>query len=127
MTINGNDLIVSIDGAALAASRSCTLDISASTNEVAGPEQGEWDEFITDTKSWSVTTSHLVKSELATDTTLADMAKRVGQTFTLAFSVRGFDSDKLSGKAICTKFKVTATRGNLLNGSFTWKGTGALS
>lgn len=126
MKIVGNDLIVYADGKPLSASKSCTLEISVSTNEVAGPEQGEYKEYIPDLKSWTVTTSHLVESNLASDTKMKDMIKRVGNMYTLTFSVRGRASDKVSGKAICTKFKVTATRGNLLSGSFTWQGSGEL-
>lgn len=126
MKIKGNDLIVSADGQALSASKSCTLEVSVSVDEVAGPEQGEYKEYIPDIKAWTVTTSHLVESALASDTKIKDMVNRVGKTYTLTFSVRGRSADKVSGKAICTKFKVTATRGNLLSGSFTWQGTGKL-
>ncbi|MCH5307628.1 MAG: hypothetical protein J1E37_06055 [Prevotella sp.] len=57
---------------------------------------------------------------------LRDAVKRVGQVFDLQMSVDGLPCDTLSGKAVCKSFKVTATKGNLMQGSFQWEGTGPL-
>lgn len=62
-----------------------------------------------------------------TTTPLRDAVARIGQTYTLQMSVDGFADDVLTGIAICKQFKVTGSLGNLAQGSFSWKGSGALS
>lgn len=120
----GNDLIVLIDGHPLAASKSCSIDVSAETKEVALAGAGTFKSYIAGRKSWTVTTSHLVGD----GTRMADLLARVGQVFGITWRMRDDTegSDRMGGKAICTQCKITATRGNLIQGSFTWKGTGAI-
>ena len=60
-------------------------------------------------------------------TPLRDAVARIGQTYTLQMSVDGLADDVLTGTAICKQFKVTGNLGNLAQGSFSWKGSGALS
>lgn len=62
-----------------------------------------------------------------TTTPLRDAVARIGQTYTLQMSVEGLADDVLTGTAICKQFKVTGSVGNLAQGSFSWKGSGALS
>lgn len=52
---------------------------------------------------------------------------RVGSTVTLAMQIDNAGTDYLSGQALCTATTMTATQGNLLQGSITWKGSGPLS
>lgn len=119
----GNDLIISANGKALAASKSCSLDLSADTTEVALAGSGQFKNYIAGRRSWSITTNHLVGDE----TQVKDMFSNVGQVFNLTWQMRGEgSSDSMTGKALCTQCKITATRGNLLQGSFTWKGTGPI-
>ena len=61
-----------------------------------------------------------------TTTPLRDAVARIGQTYTLQMSVDGLADDVLTGTAICKQFKVTGSLGNLAQGSFSWKGSGAL-
>lgn len=61
-----------------------------------------------------------------TNTPLRDAVARIGQTYTLQMSVDGLADDVLTGTAICKQFKVTGSLGNLAQGSFSWKGSGAL-
>ena len=62
-----------------------------------------------------------------TTTPLRDAVARIGQTYTLQMHVDGLADDVLTGTAICKLFKVTGSVGNLAQGSFSWKGSGALS
>lgn len=62
-----------------------------------------------------------------TTTPLRDAVARIGQTYTLQMSVEGLADDVLTGTAICKQYKVTGSVGNLAQGSFSWKGSGALS
>ncbi len=119
----GNDLIIMVDGMALATSKSCSISLQADTIETASPTDGEYTTYIADRKSWSVSTTHLV----CADTTIRSMLDRVGQTVRLTFTMRDDPADSLTGAAICTACKITATRGNLIQGSFSWKGSGPLT
>jgi hypothetical protein len=60
-------------------------------------------------------------------TPLKNCAARVGQLFTISVQVDGLGSDRLSGTALCNTFQVTATKGNLMQGSFKFTGSGPLS
>ena len=61
MILHGKDLIVSIDGNANMASKSCTLSVSAKSIVKTSPTSGDWEEVLAGKKSWSLTTNHLVK------------------------------------------------------------------
>lgn len=113
----GKDLIVMDGDKAIAAAKSCSVTLSAETIETSSPDDGDYTHRITGQKDWGVTTSHLVGDT----TTLKSMLQRVGREYTLVFKVDGSDNDTFSGKAICTQCKITATKGNLMQGSFTWK------
>ena len=63
MILHGKDLIVSIDGNSMLASKSCTLSVSAKTITKTSPTSGEWEEVLSGKKSWSLSTDHLVKNE----------------------------------------------------------------
>ena len=60
MILHGKDLIVSIDGNANMASKSCTLSVSAKSIVKTSPTSGDWEEVLAGKKSWSLTTNHLV-------------------------------------------------------------------
>lgn len=126
MLIHGNDVLIYHDGAAIAGAKSCSIDVKAETIEISSPSQGEWKDYITGRKEWSATTSHLIVTYPVTDTALRKMLLRVGETFAITLKVRGYPDDTLSGTAICTACQVTATRGSLAQGSFSWQGIGAL-
>ncbi len=68
----------------------------------------------------------LINGVPVTTTPLRDAVARIGQTYTLQMSVDGLADDVLTGTAICKQFKVTGSLGNLAQGSFSWKGSGAL-
>lgn len=61
MILHGDNLIVSIDGNANMASKSCTLSVSAKSMVKTSPTSGDWEEVLSGKKSWSLTTNHLVK------------------------------------------------------------------
>ena len=60
MILHGRNLIIKADGVAIAASKSCTVNIDAEIIKVSSPDDGEWEHSITGLKSWDVQTSHLV-------------------------------------------------------------------
>lgn len=193
MLLKGNNLIIMADGVAIAASKSCSIEVDVETIPVSSATDSEWEHSITGRKSWKVTTSHLLMSAAA-------MLMKVGDIVTLQARVEGngqpFDGmvdnpdveqigtsstptaiywdttrkiflaragltpkyymawpgseeysvadgnlftysgdcyvtiggdlvkDVLQGQAICKTANITATVGNLAQGSFSWKGNG---
>ena len=67
MVIHGRDLIVTANGMAIAAAKSCELQVSCDDIEISSPNSGQWREFIADRKEWAVTTNHLVVNNHAYD------------------------------------------------------------
>lgn len=60
------------------------------------------------------------------EATMKNMASKVGSTVTLHLQVDGFSNEKLSGDAIITSFKTRGNIGNLMTGSYSFKGSGPL-
>lgn len=61
-----------------------------------------------------------------TATPLRDSVQRVGQMMTLTVAVEGLSADRLTGTALCTSFQTQGSVGSLLQGSYSWKGSGPL-
>ena len=122
MAANGNTLLVYRGDSVIAGTKSNEIQCGCEMIEVSSPAQGQWRSFIAGRKEWSVNVSYLVA--VASD--VEDNILTVGQTYTLNMYDRtGWRI--LSGEAICTTCRITATRGNLISGSFVFRGTGALS
>lgn len=123
MAINGNNILIYKGGTAIAGVKSNEIQVGCETIEVSSPSTGAWRQYIAGRKEWSVNVGYLV---LATSN-VRDLLN-VGTTYTLAFKERGAaDSAGVSGSAILTTCKITAIRGNLVQGSFQFTGTGALA
>ena len=60
--LKGKDLIIMADGVALAAAKSCDIEVNCDVIPVSSPTSGEWEDSIPGRKSWKVTTNHLVMS-----------------------------------------------------------------
>lgn len=125
-TYLGNDLIIKDGDTAIAAAKSCTIDVKADTVEYSSPTQGRWRNYRAGQRSWTLTTNHLVRAATTAASPLREALARVGNAYTLTFTVRGQTADTFTGRAICTAWRITATRGSLVQGSFTWRGDGAL-
>lgn len=122
--MNGNNIIIRDSaGTLLAATKSNEWQTEAETIEVSSPTQGAWREYIAGRKEWSVTTSFLV-------TAVNDIKKclNIGESYTLNFCENTTNYPvKLTGSAILKTCKITATKGNLLQGSFSFVGNGELA
>ena len=116
----GNDLIVTVDGTAVAASRSCTIDTECATKEVGMKGSGAWRRYVATRKSWEVSTTYLVGDATA----IKSLMGKAGATVDVRWRMRDDEADTMGGKAIVTACKISGTRGNLVQGSFTFKGTG---
>lgn len=80
MIIHGKDIIIKADGEAIAAAKSCELDISADIIKTASPTDGQWQHGIAGRKSWRASCSHLV-------TDILDPAQMVGVDVTLTINI----------------------------------------
>ena len=82
MILHGRNILLLADGVAIAAAKSCDLEISADAIPVASPSDGAWEDAIPGRKSWKASCSHLV-------TGIVDSAAMVGAVVTLRMQVRG--------------------------------------
>lgn len=126
--LNGKDLIMSIiiDGTAIASvkQRSFKLTVDCETIEISSANSSQWKEFITGRKKWSVSCGWLVVS----NSNFKTNALHTGKKCTLHFgNPDGTSEEYMTGTAIITKCDVDASIGTIAKGSFTFKGTGALS
>lgn len=82
MILQGRNIILLAGGKAIAAAKSCDLEISADAIPVASPSDGAWEDAIPGRKSWKASCSHLV-------TGIIDSAAMVSTVVTLRMQVRG--------------------------------------
>lgn len=133
MILQGKNLIVKANGDVIAAAKSCTLNIDCEIIKVSSPTDGQWEHIIAGMKSWSVSTTHLLKMERMIDRPLHGYLDPIGQSFTLQLelndiTIEGFPvSETLIGSAICRSSQITATKSNLMQGSFKFQGNGPLT
>lgn len=119
MHLQGNNLIIYVDGVAVAAAKSCTVTMEVGSIETAG--SGQTKASMPTVKDWSVKTSVLV-------TSLNGHFALNGKVRLSVAVVDGGEitTDRMTGEAIVTNVNVSAAVGNLVQGSFSFKGTGAL-
>ena len=88
--IHGRNLIIKLDGKAIAAAKSCDIQIQTDMIEVSSPTAGNYRKYIAGRTDWSVNTSHLVVSPLA------DL-QMVGNEYDLTFMVRDAEALPFDG------------------------------
>lgn len=126
MATNGKNILIYLDGSViggtqLSAERSNETNVNCEAIETASPSQGSWRNFIPGRKEWSVTVNWLVPA-VANITELM----KVGNVYTLTeCDTNG--NVLMTGSAICQTCIITATLGNLIQGSFSFRGTGPLA
>lgn len=127
MATNGRLITVYQNGTAIAGTRSNDLDHTADLIEKRTPNTGTAKEYTVGQKGWQMTTNYLVP---ANDSSSLQKVLNVGNTYTLLFGATGqTDSTKhgLAGSAILRQVRITATIGNLVQGTFVFQGTGELT
>ena len=123
MIIHGRKFILAEQGGdAFAASNSCSVSLECDTIEVVPTSNNLFHRFIPGRRTWEITSNHLVEQMNGSNGML-----RVGVGVVLQFRNRNNVRDAMYGNAICTEFKIVATRGNLVTGSFRFQGTGPLT
>ena len=114
--------IVKATGLNIYGAKSDDIEVTCGTNEVVSPTQGNWREFIADRKEWQVTTNYLLQSTGSE----IDKVLNVGTKYPIRFIDKA-SYHALVGEAILVSAKISAIKGNLVTGSFQFKGTGALN
>lgn len=129
MAVNGNVIIVKKGGTAIAATKSNEITVDCETIEIASPSLGEWKSFIAGRKEWSITTNFLIQSAADVKNRLYESnSLTVGQTYTLTVCTNTPNgATHLTGTALLKTYKVNATRGNLITGTFVFIGVSSLS
>jgi len=123
MAILGNNIIVYMGGTAIAGTKSDELKVDCETIKIASATNQDWEHIIAGRKSWNLNVSWLVLAN-----TDVRKALQVGSTVTIKFKGRNVtDANGLQGSAIIKTCKITAIRGNLAQGSFTFAGNGPLT
>ena len=122
--MNGNNIIIgTMNGTTftpIAATKSNEMQTDCETIEISSPSVGDWRTYMAGRKSWSVQVSFLV----TTSSNIRQLLS-VGTSYTIVMRDRT-NTSSVTGTAIMTTCKISATRGNLVTGSFVFKGTGAL-
>ena len=122
MAVLGNNIIVLMNGQAIAGTKSDELSVDCETIEIASATDQAWTHYISGRKSWFLTVGWLLLAN-----TDVRKALLVGSSVTIKIKGRGdTDANGLQGSAIISKAKITAIRGNLANGSFAFVGNGPL-
>ena len=121
--MNGNNIIVLMDGVAIAAAKSCTITKRVEAIETANSADGRAKSYIPGLREWSVSVRALV-------TSMPDFFANPGQTVRLSIAVRDnngeYTTDRVTGNAIIESAKITGTVGNLATAEVKFLGTGAL-
>ena len=120
MAVNGKNILIALGSTPIAGTKSNEMSTACDAIETSSPTNGEWRTYIAGRKDWDFTTGWL----LATSSDVAKLLN-VGQSYTVY--IQDDNSTKLlQGSALCTKADVRATVGNLIAGSFAFKGNGPL-
>lgn len=123
MAVLGNNIIVYMNGQVIAGTKSDEIQVESETIEVASETDQDWVHRIAGRKSWSLNVGWLVlanqdvRKVLLTDSVVTIKIKGRGES----------DSNGVTGAAIMKTAKITATRGNLAQGSFAFIGNGPLT
>jgi predicted secreted protein len=123
MAVLGNNIIVFMNGTAIAGTKSDEIQVESDTIEVASETDQEWLHRIAGRKSWSLNVGWLVLAN-------QDVRKvqLTGSVVTIKLKGRGAsDASGVTGSAILNTVKITAIRGNLAQGSFAFVGNGPLT
>lgn len=125
MKLKGNDVLIGqvVNGTVypLLASNSCDIELNCEAKEVSSPSSAVYRSYVAGRKTWTVRIAYLVN----TDGFAVLNLKNIGTTYRIKCYVRNNATiDSFEGDAILTQAKITATRGNLVTGSWVFQGSG---
>ena len=124
--MTGNVIYISKDSSndPIAATKSDEIDTLCEHLEKASATQSQWREYDPGRKEWGLSVNWLVTASTDIEKLLYN-----GGMYTLSVVHRNGTSKTvlLTGTALCTQVKVVSSQGGLVNGSFTFKGSGPLA
>lgn len=127
---NGNNIIVKADGVAIAGCKTTEIEVGGEMIEVSSATEKDWKHYIGGRKSWSFQTGYLVMSGSALSVSggsgLRDLLQ-VDSEYDIVVMNRSVNGDSLSGRALLKQCKISAVRGSLVSGSFSFVGDGPLT
>ena len=129
MARNGNTILVYLGNTLVGGMKSNDIETDIEMVEVSSPATGTWRTYRTGRKEWKVTVNYLVlnNSSLGNNAAALKDLLCIGNSYTLKFMPRGGDSSTgVAGTAILKTCRVSAAKGNLVTGQFTFIGSGAL-
>lgn len=119
--IKGQDLLISLNDTVIAACKSCDIEADCDLLEVSSPSSSDYRTYRPGRKSWRVQVNHLIPTSGLGVLTV----KNIGTSYTLKAYVRGNPSvDKIEGTAILKTARRTGTWGNLMQGQWSFVGSG---
>lgn len=119
--LKGRDVMIYRDDVLIAGTRANELQVGCETIEIASETTADWREYVAGRKDWQMSVSTL----LSTTADLED-ALTIGTVVRLVFRDRE-GTGGVQGRAIVEQYKATANVGDIVKGSFQFKGTGALT
>jgi predicted secreted protein len=125
--INGTLLGVYVGGTLIAKSTSCTLSITHSTRNSSNKDSGGWEEALGGMRAWTIAGDFLDAEDAAYrfDDLFALIGSRASATLKMSSEVSG---DKYyTGSAILTQLDREGPLEDNVSGSYSFKGTGALT
>ena len=120
MILLGNDLLVLVNGNAIASSNSCVINSRMELKEVSDITSPVGRTYTPGRSTWSVSTEVLVTRGHISG--LLD----IGTTYTLRFVTRD-GTTGVTGQAFLSECEIKATKGNISTGVFRFTGNGSLS
>ena len=120
--MNGNDILIYKNGVAIAAAVSCDTSGDADMLEVSDPNSGKYKKYVSDLIGWTITVNCLFLSAAR----FKDEFLTLGNEFVIKRAGRD-GTGALQGNAFLKTCRETATRGNLVQGSFVFQGSGPLT
>lgn len=125
---NGTDLLIFVDGNAVAHSTSCTLTINQNQVDSTDKDSSRWDEFINGQRSWTVDCDGLVDYSTSVNSNeLFDGGITTNSTVTLIFSTAVSGARYYSGTANVSSLTETGELDSPASFSVSFQGTGALT
>ena len=128
MAITGQRIIIgTLSGQTFtpfAAVKTHSMRTGADSIEKASATQQKWREYEPGRLDWSVTLNYLVLEDA--NSNIEDLLK-AGQVYTIVSKDRNTDTYKLQGNVLCVECRQDYQQGNLTVGSYSFKGTGALT
>lgn len=116
-------MLVYRNGTVIAGTKSNEAQADAEMIEKSSATNGRWREFVAGRNEWNMTVNYLLLAYGGARDLLT-----VGTEYTLVFKQRGYaDSTGVTGRALLKTCRITATLGNLVQGTFQFVGNGPLT